>query len=108
MFRCQEFMAPEQQCIAEEFQNAIEAEYALCVSEIKKINQAIANNPATESADLHGRDCANREIDSIQKYWQRRLGQLIEFIETKDIKLNQQLAEKYLSSERPNEQNATA
>lgn len=108
MFRCQEFMTPEQQGIAEEFQNAIETEYALCVSEIQKINQALANNPAPESAGWHGIDCANREIDSIQKYWQRRLGQLIEFIETKDIKLNQQLARKYLISEYPNEQNATA
>jgi hypothetical protein len=101
-------MTQEQQTIAEEFQSAIETEYALCVREFRKINQAIANNPTTESADLHGIDCANREIDSIQKYWQRRLGQLIEFIETKDRKLNQQLAGKYLISERPNEQNAIA
>ncbi len=37
MFRCQEFMTQEQQGIAEEFQNAIESEYALCVKEIKKL-----------------------------------------------------------------------
>ncbi len=106
MFRCQEFMTQEQQGIAEDFQNAIESEYALCVREIRKINQAIANNGVHENNKWSGTDCANLEIDSIQKYWYNRLNCLINFIATKDYKLNENLARKYLSRVTPEEENA--
>ncbi len=100
MFRCQEFMTKEQQEIAAEFQNAIESEYALCVREIKKINQAIANNGVHEQNKWSGTDCANLQIHSIKDYWEQRLDSLIDFIAKKDDALNQQLAMKYLKGVR--------
>ena len=100
MFRCQEFMTTEQQEIAAEFQNAIESEYALCVREIKKINQAIANNGVHEQNKWSGTDCANLQIHSIKDYWEKRLDCLINFIAKKDYKLNQELAIKYLKGVR--------
>jgi hypothetical protein len=93
-------MSPEQQGIAEEFQNAIESEYVLCVSEIRKINQTIANNGIHEKNNWSGTDCANLEIHSIKDYWEARLDSLINFIEKKDCKLNQILATKYLKGVR--------
>jgi hypothetical protein len=89
-------MTPEQQGIAEEFQNAIESEYALCVREIKKINQAIANNPSPNTGSWTGVDCANSQIHSVKNYWEQRLDTLINFIAKKDYDLNQKLAIKYL------------
>ncbi len=100
MFRCQEFMTPEQQRLAEKFQNAIETEYALCVSEIKKINQALANNPSPNTESWTGVDCANLQIHSIKDYWEQRLDALINFIAKKDYDLNQKLAMKYLKGVR--------
>ncbi len=100
MFRCQEFMTPEQQRLAEKFQNAIETEYALCVSEIKKINQALANNPSPNTESWTGVDCANLQIHSIKDYWEQRLNSLIDFIAKKDYNLNQQLAMRYLKGVR--------
>jgi len=96
MFRCQGFMTPVQQYIAEEFQNAIEAEYALCVTEIRKINQSIANNGVHEKNTWSSTDCANLEIHSIKDYWEARLDCLIDFIAKKDYHLNERLAIKYL------------
>jgi hypothetical protein len=96
MFRCQEFMTPEQQGIAEEFQNAIESEYALCVREIVKINQAIANNGVHENNKWSGTDCANLQIHSIKVYWDDRLDCLINFLAKQDYKLHEELAIKYL------------
>lgn len=96
MFRCKEHMTQEQLTIAQEFQDAIEIEYALCVSEIRKINQAIANNSSPLSAAWNNKDCANSEFHSMQKYWQGRLDCLINLIAEKDYKLNERLADKYL------------
>lgn len=108
MFRCQEFMTSEQQGIAEEFQNAIETEYALCVREIKKINQSIANNGVHKENEWSGTDCANLQIHSIQNYWENRLGCLTDFIARQDYKLNEKLAMKYLTRVTSEEENATA
>jgi hypothetical protein len=93
-------MTSEQQRIAEEFQNGIEAEYALCVSEIKKINQSIANNGVHEENKWSGTDCANLQIHSIKDYWEKRLDCLINFLVKKDYKLHQKLAMKYLKGVR--------
>ncbi len=82
-------MSLEQQAIATEFEQMIESEYALCASQIKKANSS-TNNPNSE--------LANAEIDAINKYWQQRLGNLIEFIEIKNYQLNKTLAMKYLKS----------
>lgn len=37
VFKNQQYMTPEQLSIAHEFQNMIEAEYALCAGEMKKL-----------------------------------------------------------------------
>ena len=100
MFRCQEFMTQEQQEIAGEFQKSIESEYALCVREIKKINQSIANNPSPKTGSWDDVDCANLQIHSIKDYWEQRLDSLIDFIAKKDYQLNQNLAMKYLKGVR--------
>lgn len=97
MFRCQEFMTPEQQGLVEEFQAQIETEYAFCVREITKINQALAHNASPESDAWHAVDGANLEVHSLQKYWHNRLDCLMSFIAAKDYKLNERLARKYLS-----------
>jgi FtsZ-binding cell division protein ZapB len=93
-------MTQEQQSLADEFQKGIELEYALCVREIKKNNQAIANNPSPQRDSLHGVDCANLQIHSIKDYWEQRLNSLIDFIAKKDSALNQELAMKYLKGVR--------
>lgn len=90
-------MTAEQQSIAEDFKNLVEIEYALCVREIRRTNKAIVNVTVAQLDEQRKLDCANREIDAIQKYWQGRLGNLIKFIETKSITLNKELARKYLS-----------
>ena len=100
-------MTQEQQGIAEEFQNVIEAEYALCVGKIIKISQSIANNGVHEKNKWSGTDCANLQIHSIQKYWENRLYCFIDFIERQDYKLNEKLAMKHLARVTPEEENAT-
>lgn len=104
MFRCTEHMTQEQLTIVQEFQDAIETEYALCVSEIRKINQAIAsatarqnaNNPSPNSSGWSDTDCANQSFCSLHKYWQDRLDCMIDFLEKKDPKFHNKLANKYL------------
>jgi len=70
------------------------------VQEMRKANNAIVMDVPTglSKEDDKRLDYANREIDSINKYWQIRLGHLIEFIETQNPKFNKELAIKYLSS----------
>ena len=97
MFRCEEHMTQEQQTIAQEFQDSIETESALCVSEIRKINQAIANNTSSESSSWNDKKCANLSFHSLQKYWQHRLDCMIDFVVEKDYKLSEELAKKYLN-----------
>jgi len=100
MFRSQDYMNQEQRTVAEDFTDMIETEYALCVQEMRKANNAIVMDVPTglTKEDNRRLDYANREIDSINKYWQIRLGHLIEFIETQNPKFNKELAIKYLSS----------
>lgn len=101
MFKSQPYMTPEQQTIAEDFTSMVETEYALCVKEIKRANSTIVLSAPTElgEEDNKNLDFANREIDYICKYWQLRLGNLVEFIETKNHHLNKELAKKYLKHE---------
>ncbi len=94
LFKSQQHMTQLQQTIADDFLSMVEPEYALCVGEIRKINDAIATDIGSDRLDF-----ANREIDSISKYWQLRLGTLIEFIEQKDITINKELAQKYLQQD---------
>ncbi|NEO33207.1 MAG: hypothetical protein F6K36_22835 [Symploca sp. SIO3C6] len=89
-------MNVEQLQIAEDFTNMIETEYQLCVREIIRTGQAITKASETE-ADEYRNNLANREIDSLHSYWQRRLYCLIELLETKDRKLSEELKRKYES-----------
>ena len=98
MFKNQDYMNQEQQSIAKDFMSMVEAEYATCATEIRRAKNAIITSP-TELNDEENRkiDFANREIDSVQSYWQLRLGHLIDFLDTKNPKLNEELAIKYLA-----------
>ncbi len=89
-------MTQEQLTIVQEFENAIETEYALCVSEIRKINQALANNPLPTSVGSSPQYHANLSFCSLHKYWQDRLDCMIDFLEKKDPKFHNKLANKYL------------
>ena len=94
LFKSQESMTQKQQSIADDFLSMVESEYALCVSKIREADGAIATD--TETVVSNCAELANRDIDSISKYWQMRLGVLIEFIEQKNVKINKELAQKYL------------
>lgn len=95
MFNCQEYMNQEQLNVVADFQDTIESEYALCVREIRKANQAFNYTKSSNGKEQHNLDCANLQIQSIARYWHERLNCLIELIQTKDIKLNKTLAQKY-------------
>ena len=95
MFNCQEYMDREQLNVVANFQDTIESEYALCVREIRKVNKAFNYAKSSDWKEQHNLDCANLQIQSIASYWHRRLDCLIELIQTKDIKLNKTLAQKY-------------
>lgn len=100
MFKSSDYMNEKQQSVVEEFTSMVETEYALCVQQIKKTNRAIVPSASTSREENNmNLDFANREIDSISKYWQLRLGNLVEFIETKNPHLNKELAKKYLKHE---------
>jgi len=94
LFKSQQSMTQKQQSIADDFLSMVESEYALCVSKIREADGAIATNENMVRSDRT--EFANRDIDSISKYWQLRLGVLIEFIEQKNVKINKELAQKYL------------
>ncbi len=101
IFRSQNYMNQKQQNFAKDFIDMIEPEYELCVREIRKASKAITVSSTEYLSDEEYRkvDLANREIDSIQMYWQNRLECLISFIETKSIKLNKEIAKNYLANE---------
>ena len=100
MFRCQEYMTPEQLIITEEFQNLIETEYALCAREIERIEKSYVWRSNRESIEEAEVDCANLQLTSVQNYWQKRLDCIIDFVEKKDFKLGRELAVKYLKKVR--------
>lgn len=100
IFKCHEYMATEQRNFSTAFQNMIEAEYALCASQMKKANQlAMSGGDSTNKEEIVKIDYAGSEIDAIRKYWSNRLKALIETIEWRNPQLNQELARKYLSNE---------
>ena len=96
MFKCQEHMTDSQQQITDEFMGMIEDEYALCVREMNRANQAAYT---TDSEDSVGVNCACGEIDAIREYWYKRLLNLIETISWRNPKLVESLANKYLKNE---------
>ncbi|MBW4564908.1 MAG: hypothetical protein KME32_28050 [Mojavia pulchra JT2-VF2] len=100
VFKNQQYMTPEQLSIAHEFQNLIEAEYALCTVEMKRANQAAASKATSTNPDeKQSVNYACSEIDAIRKYWYNRLLHLIQLIEYRDPHLTEELASKYLNNE---------
>jgi hypothetical protein len=100
VFKNQRYMTPEQLNIAEEFQNTIEVEYALCAGEMKKANIAAARDDTSTNSDEElSIDYACSEIDAIRKYWYNRLLSLIQLIEHRNPQLTEKLANKYLNNE---------
>ena len=100
IFKSQQYMTTEQKNLSTAFQSMIEAEYALCASQMKKANQLAMSGDTFTSVDEKVKvDCAGSEIDAIRKYWSNRLKALIETIEWRNPQLNQELASKYLSNE---------
>ena len=93
LFRFKESMNPEQTEIAEGFEKTIEAEFELCLQELRKTKAAIG---PTEAGDYV--DGANREIDSIQRYWNRRLFVLLEWVINQDYPFSEELTQRYLQA----------
>lgn len=96
MFKGKEYMTGRQQVLAEEFEAEIESEYALCIAQIQKAQQAIEG--ATAGLTEQEQNLANSEIDALRKYWYERLEALINLLSWRDPKLLQQLNEKYPQS----------
>jgi tmRNA-binding protein len=89
IFKARDYMTDEQLSIADSFQQLIESEYEICVAEILRTGQAMRESKAIDE----GRkiELANREINSLHLYWQRRLFSLLEFLETQDYQFCKEL-----------------
>jgi hypothetical protein len=90
IFKTKLKMSVEQQALALEFEEMVEGEFALCVEQIEKTYTA---------STLSSTDFANREIDSICRYWQLRLANLMKFLDMKNVKLKEDLVKKYLKND---------
>jgi hypothetical protein len=100
VFKNQDYMTTEQQNIAEEFQQMIEAEYALCTSQMKKTNQlATSGITSTNSDEKISINYACLEIDAIREYWMNRLVAMMQIVEKRNPVLAKELASKYLNHE---------
>lgn len=97
MVRAKEYMTEKQKTLFEEFEAGIEAEFALCATEIQKANLSI--EWATTSLSQQHQDYANSEIDALRKYWYNRLEALADLLSRKNPKLLEELSKKY--SKRP-------
>ncbi|MEW5860062.1 MAG: hypothetical protein AB1861_22185 [Cyanobacteriota bacterium] len=92
IFKAQGRMTPKQLDIVEGFQEMIEAEYALCASEMAKASVAASEELSSNYT------CS--EMDAIRRYWYTRLAALIQIIEYRNPQVGKELAEKYLNNER--------
>ena len=93
MFKGKDYMTQQQKVLVEEFEAEIESEYALCVAQIQKAEQAI--EWATTDLTEQEQNLANSEIDALRKYWYERLEALVNLVSWREPKLLQQLDEKY-------------
>ncbi|MEG4007684.1 hypothetical protein QUA41_17490 [Microcoleus sp. Pol11C1] len=96
MLKGKEYMTQPQQVLVAEFEAGIESEYALCIAELQKAQQAIER--AAAGLTEQERNLANSEIDALRKYWYERLEALINLVSWRAPKLLQQLNEKYPQS----------
>ncbi|MEG4916308.1 hypothetical protein [Microcoleus sp. B7-D4] len=94
MLKGKEYMTGRQQVLVEEFEAEIESEYALCIAQLQKAQQAI--EWATAGLTEQQQNLANSEIDALRKYWHDRLEALINLVSWRAPQLLQQLNEKYL------------
>jgi hypothetical protein len=100
MFKNKDYMTPDQQTIAEEFEKMIEAEYALCTSQMKKANKsAMSGIESTNPDEKISINYACLEIDAIREYWFNRLVAMMQITEKRNSTLAKQLAKKYLINE---------
>ena len=96
MLKGKEYMTGRQKVLAEEFEAEIESEYALCIAQLQKAEQAI-EWATTDLTEQH-QNLANSEIDALRKYWHARLEALADIVSWRAPKLLQQLNEKYSES----------
>jgi hypothetical protein len=97
IFRSQDKMTPEQQAIANNFERMIESELSLCRSNYKAATNAVnLNYEGLSDDEMRSLDAINHEINVIAQYWFLRAGSLIELIDKKNLKLAEQLRDKYL------------
>jgi hypothetical protein len=89
-------MTQQQKVVVEEFEAEIELEYALCIAQIQKAEQAI--EWATTDLTEQEQNLANSEIDALRKYWHERLVALVNLASWRVPKLLQQLSQKYPQS----------
>jgi len=85
MFKGKDYMTQQQKVLVEEFEAEIESEYALCVAQIQKAEQAI--EWATTDLTEQEQNLANSEIDALRKYWHARLEALVNLVSWREPKL---------------------
>jgi len=96
MLKGKEYMTQPQQLLVAEFEAEIESEYALCIAQLQKAQQAI--EWATTDLTEQDQNLANSEIDVLRKYWYARLEALVNLVSWRAPELLQQLNEKYPQS----------
>ena len=96
MLKGKEYMTQPQKVLVAEFEADIESEYALCIAQLQKTQQAIER--ATIGLTEQEQNLANSEIDALRKYWYQRLEALVNLVSWRAPKLLQQLDEKYPQS----------
>lgn len=94
MFKAKEYMTQKQKTLVEDFEAGIEAEFALCVTEMRKANQSVEWT-TTNLTEQH-QNYANSEIDALRKYWYNRLEALINLLSWRNPKLLEELSQKYM------------
>ena len=100
VFKSRDYMTPEQLTIANEFEQMIETEYALCCREMKRANtEAVTRNKTANIDEERAIDYSCSEIDAIHGYWYNRLFSIIKIIEHRNPQLSKELEQKYLHHE---------
>lgn len=97
IFKNKDKMSLEQQAIATHFEQMIESEMSLCMENYRKATDAVnLNYEGLNDEETATLDSTNHEMDAIAKYWFTRATSLIELVYKKDLKLAEQLRDKYL------------
>lgn len=94
MFKAKEYMTDRQKTLVEDFEAGTEAEFALCLAQMRKANQSIEETAANLSEQ--DRNYANSEIDALRNYWYNRLEALVNLLSWRNPKLLEELSQKYM------------